>query len=144
MTILVFSDSHGHMSNMRGLIKKFMPDFVIHLGDYARDAGRLEHPQVIGVYGNCNYNINSPKHMLVEIAGKRFMLTHGHAYGVKQGLDNLIRAAVLNDADAVLYGHTHKQYYARRGNMVILNPGPADERAALLTVGESEIEIELL
>lgn len=144
MTILVFSDSHGNIYNMCKLIDEFVPDIVIHLGDYARDAELLKHKHVISVYGNCDYNRETPKCILLEIEGKRCMLTHGHKYGVKSGLKDLIREATLNGADIVLYGHTHKQYYAMHGDMVILNPGAADAQAAYLVIKDDKIEVKLL
>ena len=35
-------------------------------------------------------------------------ITHGHRYGVKSGLGALIAQAVKEDADAVIFGHTHE------------------------------------
>ena len=39
--------------------------------------------------------------------GVRFMCMHGHSYGVKSSLDRAVYAAEENEADILLYGHTH-------------------------------------
>ena len=48
-TILVLSDSHGDIENMKQAVKEIEPDLIIHLGDCWNDAGYLkrEFPDII-------------------------------------------------------------------------------------------------
>ena len=39
-TILVLSDSHGNVDNMRRAVEQFQPHHILHLGDCRRDAGQ--------------------------------------------------------------------------------------------------------
>ena len=114
-TILVFSDSHGTSWNMQKVIKGYSGryDNVFFLGDGLRDAESLVIPSDKGkvfVRGNCDFYSNEPALAMIDIDGYRFLLSHGHLYGVKSGLDPFAAAAREYDADAALFGHTHVPY----------------------------------
>ena len=45
---------------------------------------------------------------MLNLEGHRILLTHGHRYGVKNGLGGLLNRAAQEGADIVLFGHTHQ------------------------------------
>ena len=127
MKILVCSDSHGNVDNMVRAVERSQPQLVIHLGDGWRDAEKLARlfPDlpVEQVPGNCDLRPGTPGERVLCLEDRRILLCHGHAYGVKQSLLPLALAAEEQRVDAVLFGHTHRALYDRRGELTILNPG---------------------
>lgn len=123
MKILVFSDSHQHIQFMKNAIDMHLAagsvDCIFHLGDGVKDLESMSpHIPVCYVDGNyeeyvTNYIARKKlKHeSLIELSGFRFFLTHGHRYGVKSGLSSLETAARKHNADVIIFGHTHEQYY---------------------------------
>ena len=113
MKVCVFSDSHGVPDNMLHAVYVEEPDAVIHLGDGERDlkAMRRRYPNLT-VYAVC-------------LEGVRVFAVHGHRHDVKydQGLDYLLRSAAHEDADVILFGHTHVPYCETRDGVLVLNPG---------------------
>lgn len=127
MKILVLSDSHRNLPPMETAVLTEKPDQIIHLGDHESDAENLSRffPQipVCSVAGNCDMFAYGPRYKLVTFAGKKLFLTHGHFYGVKMGLEHLVNTALTAGADACLFGHTHRPYYAQAEGMLVINPG---------------------
>lgn len=127
MRILVMSDSHGNTPlalqacDMAGDI-----DALFHLGDGAEDAEILAHAldvKVVQVAGNCDHRSNSPRELLVECEGKKLLLLHGDACGVKCGLGMLEKRAREAGVDAVLFGHTHRATVTTLSGILAVNPG---------------------
>ena len=132
MKIIVFSDSHRELDGMRRVIDREKPDYVFHLGDHDSDAEQISREYqslpVSMVRGNCDGWSETPKTLCFTLGGKRFFLCHGHTYGVKSGYLRAIYAAREQDAEILLFGHTHEAYYecAELGGdrqLHILNPG---------------------
>ena len=112
------------------------PDAVIHLGDVVRDAEELErrYPSlpVIKVRGNCDYDVfDLPEQRILELGGVRFLVAHGHRYGVKSGLLRYWMAARENQVDVALFGHTHCAYCEEKSGIYLLNPGSCGAGARL-------------
>lgn len=136
--ILVLSDSHGYPLN--NLLMKAESlgqiDAVFHLGDGYRDMDGFltEFPLLFRVGGNCDF-FGGEKEELVPLFGKRFFLTHGHAYHVKSTLSLLKSRACEAEADCVLFGHTHEPHNEYDAGRLYLNPGAAcDGRFSILRV----------
>ena len=53
----------------------------------------------------------------------RTFLTHGHFYSVSVGTERLIDEAQDRGVQIAMFGHTHKPYLERRGDLTVLNPG---------------------
>lgn len=131
MKILVFSDSHSSLRFMFRCVRAVKPEVMIHLGDYYVDGMdlRQEFPEIplYLVPGNCDgYRCppGSSHIQLHELGGVRFYMTHGHKHGVKSGTEDLLRAAREANADAVLYGHTHRvDICQEEDGLWVLNPG---------------------
>ena len=127
MRILVMSDTHGNLPlalqacDMAGTF-----DALFHLGDGDDDAGLLAHAldiEVIHVAGNCDIGSASPRELLLECEGKKLLLVHGDACGVKGGLGMLEKRARETGADAVLFGHTHRATVTSLSGILAVNPG---------------------
>ena len=130
MTIAVFSDTHGSAVRMLCAVGELRPDALVHLGDGARDAERLqsEFPEIplYRVRGNCDAASALPDELVAEFGAVRALLCHGHRYAVDWGrLDSLVYAAQEKACSLVLFGHTHSAENAEIGGVRLVNPGAA-------------------
>ena len=131
MKILIFSDSHGDVDIMCGVIEKEKPDMIIHLGDSIADAEQLQNKypdiEMIKVLGGIDSQKEDEEWIQhVEICGKRFMLTHGHTFLDEatiycQGQQNMWLYA--GNSDIVLYGHMHEPFINCSEGKWIMCPG---------------------
>ena len=136
MKIVVFSDSHGKESRLERIVEaQSQVDCYIHLGDGYGDAEylRLVYPSLplLAVCGNCDRNCFDTDTKLITLARKRILYTHGHRYDVKQSMSSLMRAAREENADIVLFGHTHSPFYEIVDGIHFLNPGNVSAYDAL-------------
>ncbi len=131
MKLLVFSDTHGCHETMLAAVRAEQPDMVIHLGDGVPDANALARalPQipVVSLKGNCDGPTNRPEVLIQSYAGVALFMTHGHRYGVKDGLLRLSLAAREAGAQIALFGHTHQPLCEQTGGLWLLNPGPCPD-----------------
>ena len=145
MTIPIISDSHGYGRRVLTVTEKLghigeYPRELIFLGDGLDDiyGCDTDGAPLYCVEGNCDsfgfgFACDSaPDELLLTLRGKRIFMTHGHRYGVKGGLDSIIYAAAQQDADILLFGHTHGAYEAYltpdiipclNKPLYVLNPG---------------------
>lgn len=130
--ILVLSDVHGRLRDLRWVLQNETADAVFFLGDGLNDLDRaldmLPAPLPCPVYrvrGNCDYGHPDPIEGLVPFGGVLFFYTHGHAYGVKMGLEHLAECAGGRGADVALCGHTHCRALERGVGCAatVFNPG---------------------
>lgn len=143
--MLVFSDSHGTMKYMEKQTENLInTDYIIHLGDHANDARKLEDyfpdKKHIYVSGNCDFCDPAPNERLFEIEGLKFFITHGNGYGVKISLELLKKRARDNGYDCVLFGHTHVPMCKKIDSTLYLNPGSARESAGIIEIENGEIK----
>lgn len=143
MKVLVVSDTHGNFGPALQAHSLTEPvDAVVHLGDGVEDANLLRslmRLDVITVSGNCDHDIAVPREMLWECEGKRILLVHGDAYGVKRGLEGLQQRATEVDADIVLFGHSHRATCLTTSGILFLNPGTLTRASASKTFATLEI-----
>lgn len=127
MRILVISDTHGNFPLAFKACDRAEPfNVLIHLGDGGDDAELLASTldvEVIQVAGNCDLASTSSRELLWECEGKKLLLVHGDAYGVKSGLGRLEKRALEVGADVVLYGHTHRATITTLSGLLAINPG---------------------
>lgn len=127
MKILVLSDSHHTLSYMQEAVDREQPNQVIHLGDHIRDAEELQrlYPMlpILSIRGNCDHDFASRELVVTEFEGFRFMIAHGHRYGVKNSLLTYVFAAKEAQADVALFGHTHQALCEEYNGLRLLNPG---------------------
>ena len=113
---------------------KLHPDceVVFFLGDGLMDFEALSlgdnTRMYLAVRGNCDYDgifrdRFVPKSDSITLFGKKILFTHGDLYGVKYGDGGLVSLANGEDADIVLYGHTHQRRETYLDGVYYFNPG---------------------
>ncbi|RHU85338.1 metallophosphoesterase [Clostridium sp. OM08-29] len=160
LRILIMSDSHGRNENVELAIAQVREEIgefqmLIHLGDVG-DARALESLAGVPCYivrGNTDYDAKLLNANVIEAGGHRIFATHGHLYQVDMRLDLLRFAALENDCDIAMYGHTHVPYLEEDpDDVTILNPGSiskprqADHRYTYMVMeidDEDEVTYEL-
>ena len=160
LRILIMSDSHGRNENVELAIAQVREEIgefqmLIHLGDVG-DARELESLAGVPCYivrGNTDYDAKLLNANVIEAGGHRIFATHGHLYQVDMRLDRLRFAALENDCDIAMYGHTHVPYLEEDpDDVTILNPGSiskprqADHRYTYMVMeidDEDEVTYEL-
>ncbi|MFC5366853.1 metallophosphoesterase [Salinirubrum litoreum] len=133
--LVVVSDTHGtdsHRLDGRTLDAVREADLVIHAGDLMTetvlDAFHDETDRLLAVYGNNDDRATRdriPDARVVEYGGLRFAVTHTQ----RGGATALSLFGRERDADAVIFGHSHKPEVETTGEVQLLNPGShADPR----------------
>lgn len=126
MKILVVADTHYVTAPIITQLKKEKADMLFFLGDFVQDGEDIKRKLQIPAYiiaGNGDMASFYKKEELVKIRDKRILLTHGHQYNVKNGLQRLYYHGVENRADVILYAHTHIPHLNWEGQVLIMNPG---------------------
>lgn len=146
MKILVMSDLHGAISNAESAIEKENDaKAVIFLGDGLKSAEELSYiyndRRFYMVAGNCDGLISfEPATRIIEISGKKLLITHGHPFGVKQSLRMLKERAKLEGVSLALYGHTHIADIRNEDGIFFVNPGTLSERGSFASYAVIEID----
>lgn len=128
MKILVVSDTHGNNTNLRKAIANMGEnlDLMIHLGDFMCSTDvikELAGCPVEMVKGNCDSFCNLQSAALIEIAGHKAFITHGHIYGGKWGIGTMKDIALENGAEIIMFGHTHEPIIEKYPGITVINPG---------------------
>ncbi|BCN29677.1 metallophosphoesterase [Anaeromicropila herbilytica] len=136
MKILIISDSHGKTDNIDRVINKVGNiDLMIHLGDFESSEDYIEAVapcRLEMVAGNNDYSSERASEKLIQIGKYKALLVHGHRHRVHYDLETLKRYGIENNADIVMYGHTHIPYIEQGKGITVINPGsitlPRQER----------------
>lgn len=157
--LIVLSDSHGHLADAERVIRSWpMATRIVHLGDYLRDALLLRKlfPDLVFdmVPGNGDFSVDPeqwPAERILELEGRRILLTHGNRYGVKEGLGRLFKRTRTSGCDLALFGHTHEAVDLAAADVRLVNPGSiglprysATPTYALIEVADGKIEVRLM
>lgn len=135
MQILVLADTHmpSRAQVLPEQVRNSLPnvDAIFHLGDFTCGelADSLEkHAPLFAVHGNNDseeVRQRFPAICRVNIQGHRFALLHGH----ERGRTALTAARSVDNADVVVFGHSHQGFCARENGKLLFNPGsPTDRR----------------
>ena len=150
MKYLVFSDSHGRVSELEKALFSEQYDAVIFLGDGVQDITEAMNwfpgKGLVEVKGNCDaFTFSVPTERTVLSDGCNVFLCHGHTQNVKFGLYHLLSTARDRKAGAVLYGHTHVKDLHEEDGILVLNPGSIgfNGEYATLTLLNGKITAEL-
>ena len=153
MRLVAVSDTHGKTERFRRVCEmQPSADLFLHLGDGNREVdiirGMFPEKTFVAVRGNCDYSAD-PADRVLELMGVRVMLTHGHIYRVKTGLDRLIAEAKRQEVQAVFFGHTHIPLCGYRGGLLVVNPGSAERprfgaKFAIADIEDGAIEARLV
>ena len=128
MRILVISDSHGKTAEIEKAIEaQSEAKQVFFLGDCVRDIEDLTYVYTDRIFhiveGNCDGYTMYKTADAENLCGKRILFTHGHTYNVKSGRERLKAWAREQNADIVLYGHTHLAETEYDEGVYFVNPG---------------------
>lgn len=135
MKYLVVSDNHGKRAVLENLFAHYKDevDYMIHCGDSEFDADDPLWQGVFVVTGNCDYDNNYHQNVVIETPLDKILVTHGHLYDVRFGLNRLSLKAQEVGANLTLFGHTHQIACEKSGDCLFLNPGSiAQPRGTIL------------
>ncbi len=147
MKALIFSDSHGYVSDMFSAIDDNKDtNLIIFAGDVQRDIEEVmdAYPLIpcAHVLGNNDFFVRDvPFDRFFEFGGKKIFLTHGHSYGVKGSTARVKLEAKKKGADICIFGHTHKRFL-ENDDIWVINPGPVSRGYGILTVDKDNITVE--
>ncbi len=138
MLIGLISDTHG-LLRPAALEELEDSDLIVHTGDVGRkdilDELRGLAP-LIAVRGNIDrdpWAARLPESELLEVDGKKLFVLHDLG-ALKTGL--------VDDVDAVIYGHSHAARIHRQGEVLYINPGSAGPRRFKLPVTVGALRID--
>lgn len=127
MKILVVSDTHGRDENLETAVTREAPfDMLVHCGDVEGREFFIEALAEVPcsiVAGNNDFFSDLPREEEIEIVGKRFLVTHGHYYGVSMDITGVVDEARSRNCDGVMFGHTHKPVLETVDGILAINPG---------------------
>ena len=131
--LLVLSDIHGAIPALTEVLnwaKGCAVGAAVFLGDGIEEmsvaTAAAGFPFAVKmVRGNCDRTVSAsiPEAALLDFAGHRFFLCHGHRYSPGGNLGTLVAAARNNEADAALFGHTHVPFCETVDGLLLINPG---------------------
>ena len=122
-TIGVISDTHGYVDPR--VIELFAGvDHILHAGDIGPPSVVMQLERiapVTAVRGNCDFGDGFRETEVVVLGGRRFVVRHEVDVRRTEGeLDTPLRRA---RPDVVVFGHTHRPWIERMGNVLLFNPG---------------------
>lgn len=123
--ILIVSDSHGSPVWLNFFdFNEY--DYIIHAGDHSMTAKQIAHITPYYVDGNNDWG---KQHLLkFKINDITFILTHGdeylnYAYNNPDWSDNLYKLALEQQANILIFGHTHIPIIKKINDITLINPG---------------------
>ncbi len=154
MRIGIISDTH----RFTAAIDKAIPylkycDLIVHAGDNIDDSYYIEAATdvpVVAVKGNCDFYSDPGKdEEIFMVEDKKVFVCHGHNYGIKYTLCDLLEKALDSDIDIVIFGHSHVPCYEEREGVIFINPGStslprggSSKGLGILDVEDGEIAYE--
>lgn len=129
MRLVVTSDVHKRTSILFKIIERHLEnaDLFINLGDSANEIDELlmvyPNLKIECVAGNCDFSSAHPLTKVLNCAGKKVFITHGHPFYVKYGYERIEEEARRIGADICLFGHTHTPYTEIIDGIYYMNPG---------------------
>lgn len=149
MKYLVLSDSHGSFQKVFDVITAHSEiDNIIFLGDGARDIEDamlcFEKKKFYCVSGNCDIMCDFSDNGVINDCEVKILYTHGSDYGVKSSLLSLRAKANMENADLVLYGHTHIAKTDEHEGKIFLNPGSLKNGSyAIVEINNGQIKTSI-
>ena len=98
MRVLIISDTHGRHTAFCGC-----PAYILAGNNdfFSRNLGEME----------------------IYFGKKKAFMAHGHQYSVSLGVERILDEGRSRNADIVMFGHTHRPYLKKFGDITVLNPG---------------------
>lgn len=128
MKILLLSDSHGKKDRIPSILERHTEiGCVVHLGDYGTDVDIVSEVcptmPTEAVRGNNDKSAFYPEEKVLQLAGRKIFITHGHAYHVGRDLTAITVKAHQEHAEIAIFGHTHIPLVEERDGVLLVNPG---------------------
>lgn len=127
MKIVLVSDTHGKDKNLEWVLEHEKPfDALLHCGDVEGREDYIEAAAECPAYmvaGNNDFFSDLDRELEVELAGRKFLITHGHGYGVSLDFGRLAEEARYRGAQVAAFGHIHKPVCQEIDGVLLLNPG---------------------
>jgi putative phosphoesterase len=123
VSILIMSDTHGLIREVKQVVARHAADQIFHCGDFCVDHSREPFRSMHLVKGNCDTAKDVPAERKTEWNDLRIFQTHGHLFGVKSSLLRLHYRAEEVGANVVLFGHSHFPVCGVERGILFLNPG---------------------
>ena len=120
--IVLISDNHGLVKAITDIRSQYCHgEYLLHCGDSEMPAYMLDG--FASVQGN-NDDYNAyPARRILNIAGHRILMVHGHRDMFFGHYDMLADRAKQQGCDIVMFGHTHIYHDSVVDGIRILNPG---------------------
>lgn len=143
---LIMSDTHGLTQEVAQIVSLHPVQIGFHCGDFCVGESTFPFNKLKLVKGNNDFKAQVPYDQVIDWAGLRFLLTHGHRYHVERSLTNISYKAEEEQVDVVLFGHTHFPYCQKHQGVIYVNPGslkqPRGFRVPTFVILEVEEEAE--
>ncbi len=127
MKVLICSDTHRVNDNFYRVLEQISPlDLIIHCGDVEGSEFEMEAVSDCdfeAVSGNNDFFSALPKERILDIAGNKILVTHGHYYNVSAGYERLAEEAAARGCNMAFFGHTHLPFMEEVNDVFLLNPG---------------------
>ncbi|MBR5485464.1 MAG: metallophosphoesterase [Oscillospiraceae bacterium] len=128
MKIIVVSDSHKDFHALYNTFDQNLDaDLFVFLGDGIEELEDMQsiffQKDIWSVCGNCDFFTTKDTIGTGVVQGLKILYTHGHLYEVKKGMFKLSRKATDENANIVLFGHTHERFCAEQDGILYFNPG---------------------
>lgn len=153
MKILVISDSHGNIANLKhvlGFAKEIKAGAIIHCGDWNNIAAVetvLESGlPIYGVLGNADIDpalsnelqVTSDKFdekfLEIEIEGRKIGIVH----------NVLHHTSPILDLNIIFCGHTHKQEERLMDGIRVVNPGALENNISFAVYNTADNQVEFV
>jgi len=134
--LLVVSDTHGSVSALKTVLtwaKDHMPPndsiaCAAFSGDGIHDLTQASNAvgflcEWKSIRGNNDYDHSLPDTAVFDFNTHIFYMCHGHRHSLYSGYHALVNSGKSNNADVVIFGHTHIPYLKRVGGILVINPG---------------------
>lgn len=130
MRIIAFSDTHGKFNVIHNIIEDNKgAEMFIFLGDGERELEDIKNyypdKKILNVNGNCDFNSMAKSIDATFANGKKIIFLHGHTHNVNYGTQGILKLAHENNANIVLFGHTHQRLCSYEEGVYLFNPGSA-------------------
>ncbi len=143
VTLIALSDSHA--TTTRQLPPQLLAalgkaDIVVHAGDFTETSvldELIATGKVVAVAGNMDstaLKLRLPQRQVVTVGGKTVGVVHGS--GAPGGLPQRVRALFPEAPDLIIFGHSHVPFSGIIEGALMVNPGPAKDGYAVVTIGE--------
>ncbi len=126
-TAVIVSDVHYDAERLRALMPVInSSELFVFCGDglnaVMNERGAILVPMVC-VRGNNDFYTDITDTAIAMLGDMRFMVTHGHRQGVKNGISGVLAAAENNDCRLAFFGHTHMFCDRIEDGVRLINPG---------------------